>query len=107
MNVTHQLIKISKHFPLEEKYDHLLKVKSKLEQTVDEIETAYESEKRQKMELDKQRRKMEGDLKICQQTLAELERKKKDIESSLNRKETDRGEMMQRLEAQQVSVRYI
>ena len=58
------------------------------------------------MELDKQRRKMEADLKICQQTLAELERTKKDIESNLNRKEMDRGEMIQRLEAQQASVRY-
>ena len=77
-----------------------------MEQTVDEIETAYETEKRQKMELDKQRRKMEADLKICQQTLTELERTKKDIESNLNRKEMDRGEMIQRLEAQQASVRY-
>ena len=59
------------------------------------------------MELDKQRRKMEADLKICQQTLTELERTKKDIESNLNRKEMDRGEMIQRLEAQQASVRYI
>ena len=58
------------------------------------------------MELDKQRRKMEADLKICQQTLTELERTKKDIESNLNRKEMDRGEMIQRLEAQQASVRY-
>ena len=49
---------------------------------------------------------MEADLKICQQTLAELERTKKDIESNLNRKEMDRGEMIQRLEAQQASVRY-
>ena len=83
-----------------------MKVKSKLEQTVDEIETAYEAEKRQKLELDKQRRKLEGDLKMCQQTLAELERSKKDIESGLNRKEMDRGEMIQRLEAHQASVRY-
>ena len=49
---------------------------------------------------------MEADLKICQQTLTELERTKKDIESNLNRKEMDRGEMIQRLEAQQASVRY-
>ena len=56
-----------------------MKVKSKLEQTVDEIESAYENEKRQKMELEKQRRRLEGDLKICQQTLSEMERTKQDI----------------------------
>ena len=82
-----------------------MKVKAKLEQTVDEIETAYETEKRQKIELDKQRRKMEGDLKICHQTLSELERTKKDIENSLARRDIEQGEMLQRLGEQQASVR--
>ena len=31
---------------IEEKFDHLMKVKSKLMATIDEIETAYEKEKR-------------------------------------------------------------
>ena len=82
-----------------------MKVKSKLEQSIDEIETAQETEKRQKIELDKQRRKMEGDLKICHQTLAELERTKKDIEKSLAKKDVEQGEMLQRLGEQQASVR--
>ena len=82
-----------------------MKVKSKLEQSIDEIETAQESEKRQKIELDKQRRKMEGDLKICHQTIAELERTKKDIEKSLAKKDVEQGEMLQRLGEQQASVR--
>ena len=82
-----------------------MKVKSKLEQTIDEIETAHENERRQKIELDKQRRRMEGDLKICQQTLAELERTKKDIENSLTRREREQGTMIQKLEEQQASVR--
>ena len=80
-------------------------MKSKLEQSIDEIETAQETEKRQKIELDKQRRKMEGDLKICHQTLAELERTKKDIEKSLAKKDVEQGEMLQRLGEQQASVR--
>ena len=82
-----------------------MKVKSKLEQSIDEIETAYETEKRQKIELDKQRRKMEGDLKICHQTLADLERTKRDIENSLARRDREQGEMLQRLGEQQASVR--
>ena len=82
-----------------------MKVKSKLEQSIDEIETAQETEKRQKIELDKQRRKMEGDLKICHQTIAELERTKKDIEKSLAKKDVEQGEMLQRLGEQQASVR--
>ena len=82
-----------------------MKVKSKLEQTIDEIETAHENERRQKIELDKQRRRLEGDLKICQQTLAELERTKKDIENSLTRREREQGTMIQKLEEQQTSVR--
>ena len=76
-----------------------------MEQSIDEIETAQETEKRQKIELDKQRRKMEGDLKICHQTLAELERTKKDIEKSLAKKDVEQGEMLQRLGEQQASVR--
>ena len=80
-------------------------MKSKLEQSIDEIETAQETEKRQKIELDKQRRKMEGDLKICHQTIAELERTKKDIEKSLAKKDVEQGEMLQRLGEQQASVR--
>ena len=82
-----------------------MKVKSKLEQSIDEIETAQETEKRQKIELDKQRRKMEGDLKICHQTITELERTKKDIEKSLAKKDVEQGEMLQRLGEQQASVR--
>ena len=82
-----------------------MKVKSKLEQSIDEIETAQETEKRQKIELDKQRRKMEGDLKICHQTIVELERTKKDIEKSLAKKDVEQGEMLQRLGEQQASVR--
>lgn len=48
---------------------------------------------------------MEGDLKICHQTLAELERTKKDIEKSLAKKDVEQGEMLQRLGEQQASVR--
>ncbi len=48
----------------EEKLDHLSRIKSKLEQTLDEMEDSLEREKKSRLEADKQRRKAEGDLKV-------------------------------------------
>jgi len=48
----------------EEKLDHLNKIKAKLEQTLDEMEDSLEREKKTKLETDKLRRKVEGDLKV-------------------------------------------
>ena len=49
----------------EEKLDHLNKIKAKLEQTLDELEDSLEREKKSRMDTDKGRRKIEGDLKVC------------------------------------------
>merc|ERR1712110_850868 len=44
----------------EEKVDHLNKVKAKLEQTLDELEDSLEREKKSKLDVDKNRRKVES-----------------------------------------------
>merc|ERR1712224_304861 len=46
-----------------EKVEHLMKVKSKLESTLDELESSFEKEKRSRGVIEKERRKIEGELK--------------------------------------------
>merc|ERR1712055_649420 len=48
-----------------DKVDHLMNVKSKLESTLDELESSFEKEKRSRGVVEKERRKIEGELKIC------------------------------------------
>jgi len=72
-----------------DKLEHLTKLKTKLENTLDELESSYEKEKRARANSEKERRKVEGDLKITQQTVIELERTKKEMENIISRKEKD------------------
>merc|ERR1719206_750549 len=50
----------------EEECNHLSKVKGKLEQCLDESEDALEREKKVKGDVEKAKRKIEGDLKLTQ-----------------------------------------
>ena len=61
----------------EEKVDHLNKVKVKLEVTLGELEDSNEHEKKSRLDMDKQRRKIEADLKVTQEVVIDLERDKK------------------------------
>merc|ERR1712048_1125645 len=58
----------------EDKVGHLNQIKNKLESTLDELESSYEKEKRGRANIEKERRKIEGELKIMQETVSELER---------------------------------
>merc|ERR1712155_470547 len=60
----------------EDKHDHLHNIKSKLEQTLDELNDSLAREKRARSDIEKQRRKVEGDLKVTQEGVADLERSK-------------------------------
>merc|ERR1719309_1474227 len=51
----------------EEKLDHLTKIKCKLEVTMDELEDSLEREKKARLDMDKQRRKVDADLKVTQE----------------------------------------
>ena len=72
-----------------DKVDHLIKVKSKLESTLDELEGSVEREKRSRGALEKERRKVEAELKITQEQVADLERSKKELEAAIMRKENE------------------
>merc|ERR1711962_1163243 len=85
----------------EDKVNHLNNIKSKLEQTMDQLIESYEKEKRQRGDIEKQRRKTEGELKIAQETVADLERAKKELESSIARKEKDISDMSGKLDDEQ------
>merc|ERR1712045_1047585 len=61
---------------LEDRCNHLNKVKVKLEQSLDECEYSLEREKKNKADVEKLKRKIEGDLKLTQETVADLDRVK-------------------------------
>merc|ERR1719293_514497 len=58
----------------EEKVSHLMSVKSQLESTLDQLEGGLDKEKKARANLEKQKRKVEGDLKMAQDTVNDLER---------------------------------
>merc|ERR1719232_1629008 len=73
----------------EEKVDHLNEVKQKLEVTLDELEDSYEREKKSRLDMEKQRRKIEADLKVTQEVVLDLERDKKDVEGMIEKSRLD------------------
>jgi len=87
-----------------EKVDHLNKIKIKLEQTLDELEGTLEREKRQRADSEKQRRKLEGELKITQEVVSELERSKKELETIIQKKDKDGSGHLGKLEEEQYHV---
>merc|ERR1740128_636222 len=74
---------------MEDKCNHLSKVKGKLEQALDESEDALEREKRVKNDVEKTKRKIEGDLKLTQEAVGDLERVKTELNQGVARKEKE------------------
>merc|ERR1712038_1012815 len=66
-----------------DKVNHLNNVKSKLESTFDELEDSLNKEKRARADIEKKRRKIEGDLKVAQETVMDAERGKKELEAAI------------------------
>jgi myosin heavy subunit len=87
-----------------DKVDHLSKVKSKLESTLDELESSVEKEKRARTVVEKDRRKIEGELKMAQETVSEIERSKKELEAGIMRKDSEIGGLASKLEDEQALV---
>merc|ERR1711902_75044 len=56
----------------EDRCNHLSRVKAKLEQSLDEAEDSLEREKKSKGDVEKLKRKVEGDLKLTQETVSDL-----------------------------------
>merc|ERR1719365_198722 len=83
---------------MEDRCNHLSKVKGKLEQSLDETEDALEREKKAKGDVEKLKRKIEGDLKLTQEAVGDLERIKADLNAALQRKEKEAQSMGAKIE---------
>merc|ERR1719369_1592624 len=88
----------------EEKVGHLTKVKTKLEGTLDDLESGLEKEKRARVLVEKERRKVEGELKMVQDSVADLERNRKELEGAIMRKDKDINGLAVKLEDEQSGV---
>merc|ERR1712241_1026215 len=85
----------------QDKVNHLNDIKGKLEGTLDELEDGVSKEKRSRADVEKNRRKVEGDLKMAQETVAEFEHGKRDLENVMARKEKDIFGLSAKLEDEQ------
>merc|ERR1711902_425521 len=72
--------------------------------TLDELEDNLNREKRARADTEKKRRKIEGDLKVAQETVMDAERSKKDLEINISRKEKDLSALTSKLEDEQALV---
>merc|ERR1712223_2317229 len=84
-----------------DKVDHLMRIKQKLESTLDELEGSVDKEKRSRGNTEKERRKIEGELKIMQETVADLERSRKELEAQIGRKDAEMTGVASKLEDEQ------
>merc|ERR1711981_1116248 len=66
--------------------------------SADDLEDGINREKRSRAEVEKSRRKVEGDLKISQEMVSDLEQSKRELEATIARKEKDIGELNAKLE---------
>merc|ERR1719150_2593419 len=85
----------------EDKVNHLNQIKNKLESTLDELESSLDKEKRGRANVEKERRKVEGELKVTQETVSDLERSRKELENAISRKEKDASGLFSKLEDEQ------
>lgn len=63
--------------------NHTNKLKTKLEQNLDDLEDTLEREKRSRAEMDKAKRKTEGELRIAQENIEEVNKQKADLENNI------------------------
>merc|ERR1719283_425154 len=83
---------------MEDKCNHLSKVKGKLEQALDECEDTLEREKKAKGDVEKLKRKLEGDLKLTQEAVGDLEIIKSELSTTVQRKEKELSSMSAKIE---------
>merc|ERR1712061_124350 len=83
---------------MEDRCNHLARLKSKLEQSLDEAEDSLEREKKSKGDVEKLKRKIEGDLKLTQETISDLDRVKAELSQSVQRKEKESAAIAAKIE---------
>merc|ERR1712079_867355 len=86
---------------LEDRCNHLNKVKVKLEQSLDECEDSLEREKKAKGDVDKIKRRLEGDVKLTQEAVADLERVMTELSQTVQRKEKELARVGAKIEDEQ------
>merc|ERR1712038_1209555 len=84
-----------------DKVSHLSNIKTKLESTLDDLESTCDREKQNRGSIEKDRRKVESELKIVQDTASDLERSKKETQLVIVQKEKDISALGAKLEDQQ------
>jgi len=82
---------------IDEKVNHLTSIKSKLESTLDELENSLDKEKKSRGSIEKQKRKTEGELKMAQDSVADLERAKRDTEVIIGNKDKNNAQLTAKL----------
>merc|ERR1711874_590406 len=87
---------------VEDKMNHLTKVKLKLEQTLDELTDSLNREKKVRGDIERTKRKVEGDVKLTQEAVNDLERNKKELESAIIRKESECSNLSGKIEDEQI-----
>merc|ERR1711970_457728 len=88
---------------IEERYDHLMKIKEKLGQTYEEIGQAFAAEKKKRANLEKEKRKLEGDVKLTMETHSDYARNYKDMESLIFKKDAEWTMYYAKFEAEQMN----
>merc|ERR1719189_686304 len=69
--------------------------------TLDELNDSLSKEKRSRIDTEKPRRRVEGELKVSQEAVADLERQKKEGEMTISRKERDCAALATKLDDEQ------
>merc|ERR1719402_258830 len=85
----------------EDKCNHINKLKIRLEKSLDEVEDSWEREKKHKGDIEKLKRQVEGNLKLTQETVVDLERNKIELGQVLQRKEKENSSLMGKIEDEQ------
>merc|ERR1711872_943319 len=85
----------------EDKCNHLNKLKIRLEKSLDEVEDSWEREEKHKGDIEKLKRQVEGNLKLTQETVVDLERNKIELGQVLQRKEKENSSLMGKIEDEQ------
>merc|ERR1719402_1138120 len=80
---------------------HLNQVKQKLESTYGEINGAFNNEKKKRANIEKETRKVQGDVKLTMEQIHDLERNKKDLESMIFKRDAEWAHMYMKYEAEQ------
>merc|ERR1711922_52027 len=83
---------------MEDRCNHLARLKSKLEQSLEAAEDSLEREKKAKGDVEKLKRKVEGDLKLTQETISDLDRVKAELNQAVQRKEKESAALAAKIE---------